>query len=198
MSKTSGKRGNVFVISAPSGAGKHTVLEGVFERDPDLAYSVSATTRPPRMNEIHGKDYFFMDRMDFCRRIEGGEFAEWAEVHGNLYGTLRSELTRKTTSGMDVILELDVQGMRNLKATMPDVVSIFIMPPSLDDLEERLRARGANSEDDIELRLRNARGEIAACVAFDYIVVNDELKEAVADVAAIIRAQRCRSTKPVE
>ena len=198
MSKTGGKRGNVFVISAPSGAGKHTVLEGVFERDPDLAYSVSATTRLPRMNETHGKDYFFMDRMDFCRRIEGGEFAEWAEVHGNLYGTLRNELTRKTTSGMDVILELDVQGMRNLKATMPDVVSIFIMPPSLEDLEERLRARGANSEDDIELRLRNARGEIAACVAFDYIVVNDDLNEAVADVAAIIRAQRCRSTKPVE
>ena len=198
MSKTSGKRGNVFVISAPSGAGKHTVIQGVFERDPGLAYSISATTRPPRMNEIHGKDYFFMERTDFCRRIEGGEFAEWAEVHGNLYGTLRSELTRKTTSGMDVILELDVQGMRNLKATMPDMVSIFIMPPSLEDLQDRLRVRGANSDDDIELRLRNARGEIAACVAFDYIVVNDELKEAVADVAAIIRAQRCRSTKPVE
>ena len=197
MSKTSGKRGNVFVISAPSGAGKHTVLKGVFAMDPGLAYSISATTRLPRATEVHGKDYFFLERPDFCQRIEGGEFAEWAEVHGNLYGTLRSELTRKTTSGMDVILELDVQGMRNLKATMPDVVSIFIMPPSIEDLETRLRARGANSEEDIELRLRNARGEIAACVAFDYIVVNDALDEAVADVAAIIRAQRCRSTKPV-
>lgn len=197
LSKQSSKRGSVFVVSAPSGAGKRTVLDRVFDCDSDIQYSISATTRAPRGDEVHGRDYYFLDRNDFCRRIEGGEFVEWAEVHGNLYGTLRHELVRRIATGQDVILELDVQGMRNLKAAMPEIVSVFIMPPSLESLEERMRARGANTEEDMALRMRNARAEIAACSAFDYIVVNEELASAVADVLAIIRAERCRTSRHV-
>jgi guanylate kinase len=182
--------GSVFVISAPSGAGKHTILRHVMERDPNLEYCISATTRPPRPGEIDGKDSYFMDRTEIMHRVEADEFVEWAQVHGRLYGTLRSELTRRLTSGKDVLLELDVQGMRNFTAARNDAVSVFVMAPSLDALEERLRARGANTEEDLALRLRNARAEIAAKDSFDYVIVNDNLEKAVADLQAIIRARR--------
>jgi len=185
--------GSVFIVSAPSGAGKHTILRQAMERDPNLEYSISATTRRPRPGEKNGKEYYFMDRTEFMRRVEADEFDEWAEVHGNLYGTLRTELMRRTASGKDVILELDVQGMRNFKAVRKDAVTIFIMPPSLAELERRLRLRGANDEEDLALRLCNARAEIAAKDAFDYVVVNDKIEDAVADFLAIIRARRCRS-----
>lgn len=187
--------GTVIVVSAPSGAGKHTILRKVMENEGDLEYSVSATTRPPRNNEINGKDYYFIDRVEFERRVCAGAFVEWAEVHGHLYGTLGSELSGKLASGRDILLELDVQGMRNLKALNPGVVTVFILPPSLAALEERLRLRGTNMEEDIALRLRNAHAEIAQCQAFDYIIVNDRLDEAVADLEAILRAQRLRATK---
>jgi guanylate kinase len=187
------RNGSIFVVSAPSGAGKHAILHHVMDRVPNLEYCISATTRPPRPGEIDGKDYYFMDRAEFMRRVETDEFVEWAQVHGRLYGTLRSELTRRLTSGRDVILELDVQGMRNFTTARNDAVTIFIMAPSLDVLEERLRVRGANSEDDLALRLHNARAEIAAKDSFDYVIVNDKLEEAVADLQAIIRARRCRT-----
>lgn len=183
------------MVSAPSGGGKRAVLARVMARDSGIEYSVSATTRPPRADEVDGRDYYFLSREEFCKRIEDGRFAEWAEVHENLYGTLREELDRKLDTGKDLVLELDVQGMRNVRALYADTVTVFIMPPSFEELERRLRGRGTNSEADIALRLRNAQDEIAACYAFDYIVLNDDLDKAVEDMEAIVRAQRCRTAK---
>lgn len=187
------KIGNLFVVAAPSGAGKHTILRKVLEKDPDIEYSISATTRAPREGEIDGTHYFFIDRTDFEQRVARGEFVEWAEVHGNLYGTLRTELAQRLDSGKDIVLELDVQGMRNLVALYPDAATVFIMAPSIEILAQRLRKRGANTDEDTAVRLKNARDEIAARHAFQYIIINDELDKAVADMEAIIRAQRCRS-----
>lgn len=189
------KHGTLFVISAPSGAGKNAVLNEVLARDSGVEVSVSATTRAPRPGEKDGEDYFFLSREDFLARRSAGEFAEWAEVHENLYGTLKKELTRRLASGKDVIMELDVQGMFNVKELYPGAVSVFIVPPSFEVLEERLRKRGTNTEDDILVRLRNAREEMAAQGAFDYVVVNGDLAEAVADMLAIVRAERCRNPK---
>jgi guanylate kinase len=183
----------VFVVSAPSGAGKHAVLHRVLSGDPNAVYSISATTRPPRAGEQDGRDYHFIDRAAFMRRREASEFVEWAEVHGHLYGTLHVELERRITSGKDVILQIDVQGMRNLKNLRPDAVAVFIMPPSLEVLEQRLRSRGTNDDRDIALRLENARREIDAANEFDYVIVNNKLDDAVADMQAIIRAERCRN-----
>ncbi|MCC6489836.1 MAG: guanylate kinase [Candidatus Hydrogenedentes bacterium] len=190
-----GRRGIVFVVSAPSGAGKRTVLERVFAQDTRLDLSISATTRPPRTGEVHGKDYYFLDREMFERRVEAGDFVEWAEVHGNLYGTLRDELDRLVASGKDTVLELDVQGMRNVKRIGLDAATIFIMAPSMAELERRLRARATDSAEVIDLRLANAREEIAARAEFDYVIVNDRVEEAAADLAAILRAERCRASR---
>ena len=187
--------GNLFVVAAPSGAGKHTILRKVLDKDPNLVYSISATSRPPREGEIDGVHYFFLDRTDFEQRIDQGEFVEWAEVHGNLYGTLKGELALRLESGKDIVLELDVQGMRNLTDIYPDAATVFIMTSSIEILAQRLRKRGANTEEDMAVRLKNARGEIAARHAFQYIIINDELDEAVADMEAIVRAQRCRSAR---
>lgn len=188
-------RGAIIVVSSPSGAGKHTILKQVMQRDGAIEYSVSATSRPPRRGESDGREYFFLERDEFERRVEAGAFAEWAEVHGNLYGTLCSELERVLASGKDVLLELDVQGMRSIKAAGFDIVSVFIMPPSVDELRNRLEKRGTDSEDVIELRLRNARAELAAQPEYEYTVVNDEVERAVADFEAIVRAQRCKTTR---
>jgi guanylate kinase len=186
--------GVLLVISAPSGAGKLTLLNKVREREVDrLVTTVSATTRAPREGEIDGRDYYFLDRADFEARRDAGAFVEWAEVHGNLYGTLQSELDRCLATGRDVILELDVQGMKNLKAQRDHLVTVFLMPPSIEELESRLRKRGSESEDVIQLRVRNAAGEMAQRHAFDYIVVNDNIERAASDLEAIIRAERCRA-----
>ncbi len=189
------RRGSLFVVSAPSGAGKRTVLEKVLGADPMLEYSVSATTRKPRPGEVEGKDYYFLSEDEFDRRVKNGAFAEWAEVHGNKYGTLLHDLEQRIASGKDVVLEVDVQGMRNLAHSGLDLVTIFIMPPSLEVLERRLRGRGTDAADDVAVRLRNAAEEMNARHAFDYIVINENVDEAVRDVEAIIRAQRCRSHK---
>ncbi len=182
--------GRVFVVSAPSGAGKHTVLKRVLARDPKLAYSVSATSRPPRAGEADGREYYFLDRGTFEKRIAAHEFAEWAEVHGNLYGTPRSELDRIIATGSDVLLELDVQGMRNLKALGLNTVSVFIMAPSVEELEQRLRSRGTDSPEVIALRLKNALEEMAARDEYDHVIVNVDIREAVAELEGIIRAAR--------
>ncbi|MDZ4860953.1 MAG: guanylate kinase [Candidatus Hydrogenedentes bacterium] len=185
--------GRVFVVSAPSGAGKHTVLKRVLSGDARLGYSISATTRPPRAGELNGRDYHFLDRETFEKRVSTGGFAEWAEVHGNLYGTLRSELDRAIESGKDVLLELDVQGMRNMRRLGLDMVSVFIMAPSLEELEQRLRSRGTDSDDVIALRLKNARDEIAAKDEYDHVIVNVDIREAVEELKGIIRAARERA-----
>ncbi|HIJ64868.1 MAG TPA: guanylate kinase [Candidatus Hydrogenedentes bacterium] len=186
---------SLFVVSAPSGAGKRTILDTVFERDDGLAYAVSATTRPPRTGEVDGQNYFFLSEEAFRCRVKAGDFLEWAAVHGNLYGTLREELSKRLASGKDVVLELDVQGMRSVKAAWPDTVSVFVMAPSFEELERRLERRGANDPADTAVRLANARTEMDVRHEFDYIIVNDDLAEAVSDMEAIVRAARCRAAK---
>jgi guanylate kinase len=189
------RNGVLVVMSAPSGAGKLTLLNKLRETERGLVSTVSATTRAPRAGEVPGKDYHFLDRADFEARVGAGDFVEWAEVHGNLYGTLAGELDRCLATGGDVILELDVQGMRNLRGQRDDVVTVFLMPPSVEELERRLRHRGTDDDQVIALRLANARHEMAARHEFDYIVVNDALERAAGDMAAILRAERCRSRR---
>lgn len=186
------RAGILFVVSAPSGAGKGAIIERVMARDDRMTVSVSATTRAPRPGEKEGVSYYFLSREEFLRRVSAGEFAEWAEVHEHLYGTLRSDLTRLRALGRDVFMEVDVQGMFNVKALCPEAVSVFVLPPSMKALEDRLRKRGMNSDEDIAVRLSNARDEIAASSRFDYVIVNDVLSEAVADMEAIVRAERRR------
>lgn len=186
--------GVLLVISAPSGAGKLTLLNEIRGRRTDqFVTTISATTRQPRTGEEHGVDYYFLDREAFETRRERGEFVEWAEVHGNFYGTLGGELDRCLATGKDVILELDVQGMRNLRDLRSDMVSVFLMPPSLEELERRLRSRGTDDDSVIALRLKNAETEMADRRTFDYVVVNDKIEAAASDLEAIIRAERCRT-----
>ncbi len=184
------RQGMIVVVSAPSGAGKRTVLHEVMRRDPHLAYSVSATTRPPRAGEINGRDYVFLSDEEFRRRVAAGEFVEWAEVHGRLYGTLRDELERCSSSGKDVVLELDVQGMRAVKTALDNVVTVFIVPPGFEELERRIRKRGGVSESEISLRLRNARDELAARDEYDYVIVNDRVEQAADELLEILERQR--------
>ena len=182
--------GAVFVVSGPSGSGKHTVLASLMERVPGLELSISTTTRAPREGEVPGQDYFFLQRDEFLARANEGDFVEWAEVHGNLYGTQRRELDRHLTSGNDVLLQVDVQGMRSLKQTDLEPVTIFLMPPSLEELEARLRKRATESEDIVARRLENARTEMAAQYEYDYIIVNDTVDAAVDRFQSIIEQHR--------
>jgi guanylate kinase len=186
----------VVVISGPSGAGKSSFVKALLGRYPrDLVYSVSATTRPRREHEVEGRDYFFLGREEFQRRVDAGEFVEHAEVHGELYGTLKSQTEAVLRSGRNVLLDIDVQGGRSVRRIYPDGVYIFVLPPSLADLEERLRARGTDSEERIKLRLENARREIAIAREYDYAVVNDDLEDATRKVLAIIEAETCRASR---
>jgi guanylate kinase len=189
------KAGQIFVVSGASGTGKHTVITRALQADPSLTHSISATTRAPRHGEQDGREYYFLNRAEFERRVAASEFAEWAEVHGNLYGTLRSELDRIVASGKDALLELDVQGMRNVKRIGIDAVTVFIMAPSFEVLEQRLRARGTDADDVIAVRLRNAREEVAAKDEFDHVIVNVDIQEAVDELTAIIKAVRERAAR---
>jgi len=188
-------RGLVLVLSAPSGAGKHAVIARVREFGEPLVETVSATTRAPRRGETDGVAYHFVDEATFRRLVAEGAFVEWAEVHGHLYGTLKSELDHRIESGRDVVLELDVQGMRALKRARDDVVSVFLMPPSIAELERRLRKRGLNDEADIAVRLRNAEKEIAARHESDYIIVNDDLDQAAREFIEVLRLERAARTR---
>jgi len=184
------KRGKILVLAAPSGAGKRTLVLALRDRGHALATPVSMTTRAPRDGERDGVDYHFVTREEFERRRTADEFVEWAEVHGNLYGTLRDELERGMNRGEIVLLELDVQGVRNLKQDSTDLVSVFIMPPSIEELERRLRARGANDPDDLAVRLINAKAEIAAQHEFDHVIVNDRVESAVDRLERIIQEMK--------
>lgn len=183
----------LFVLSAPSGGGKSTILKRVMADLPGLVFSVSHTTRQPRPGEKNGQDYHFVDRDSF-RKIQQQQppgFLEWAEVHGNLYGTSRKEVDNHLQIGNDVILDIDVQGaMQVMDAADP--VTIFISPPSLEELEARLRRRGTESEEDLGLRLENATKELGFKERYTYLVINDKLQEAVESLRAIIIAERCR------
>jgi len=182
----------VFIISAPSGSGKSTLVNELMRRSPGLRFSVSYTTRAPRGSEQNGHDYFFVTREDFESRIAQGEFLEWAEVFGNYYGTHISELGRAANEGVDLVLDIDVQGARQLKSKLPAAVAIFILAPSRQILEQRLRSRSQDSEPVIERRLREAAEEIRNYSQYDYVLVNREVEASVETLVAIVRATRSR------
>lgn len=176
----------LFVISGPSGAGKGTLVARVRNQRSNLGLTVSATTRSPREGEVDGVNYFFLSREEFKKRVEDGDFVEWAEVHGNFYGTLVSEVKSKLASGSSLILEIDVQGALNVKKRFPDAVLIFIKPPSLDVLKERLIGRGSESPESLALRLKDAAHEMELADRYDAIVVNDDLEQATSELAALL------------
>jgi guanylate kinase len=190
MSSATSREGLLIVLSAPSGAGKLTILTALRAQAQDIVTTVSATTRAPRSGEVEGKDYYFVTREEFERRRDADEFLEWAVVHGNMYGTFSSELDRCLASGSDVVLELDVQGMRNLRRLGRGAVSIFLMPPSLEALEQRLRGRAEDSGDEIAVRLENAVDEMEARDEFDHVVINDEIERAVSEMVEILHRAR--------
>ena len=177
----------LFVISGPSGAGKGTLLAELRKQRPDLGLTVSATTRSPRPGEVDGTSYYCLSDEEFRRRIAAGEFVEWAEVHGHLYGTLVSEVKRLLAKGHSLVLEIDVQGALNVRKVYPDAVLIFIEPPSLQALEERLRGRGTEDEASIELRLKNARHEMELADQYDARIVNDTVDRAAQELGSVMR-----------
>lgn len=187
----SGASGHLFILSAPSGVGKTTIVRAVLDLDPRVRFSVSCTTRAPRPGETHAVDYYFLSRDDFETGIRDGRFLEWANVFGNYYGTDRRMVESWLSEGLDVLLEIDVQGARKVLASDLVATTLFILPPSMEALEVRLRRRGTETEEVLQKRLEVAREEIREAPWYDYVIVNDVLKEAVADVAAIIRAARC-------
>jgi guanylate kinase len=182
----------VFIISAPSGSGKSTLVSHLMQRVPGLRFSVSYTTRPPRGAERHGHNYFYISREEFEERLTRNEFLEHAQVFGNYYGTHISELARADEEGNDLVLDIDVQGARQLKEKLPAGVSIFILPPSREILEKRLRARGEDAEPVIERRLRDAAEEIRNYSQYDYVLVNREVAASVEMLGYIVRATRSR------
>lgn len=179
-------KGRLFIVSAPSGAGKSTLCRRLLERRPALRYSISTTTRPPREGEVDGVDYHFTDPSTFRAGIHAGRWAEWAEVYGNYYGTSAAFIDRERAAGRDVLLDIDVQGAAQLRAKYPDAVTIFIMPPSLDVLQRRLAARGADAPEVIARRMASARQEMARRDDYRHVVVNDRLEDALAALEAII------------
>jgi guanylate kinase len=189
---SSSGRGLLFIVSAPSGAGKTTLVERLVERVPNLTLSRSYTSRPARAGEMDGVDYNFVTRRRFEEMIAGGEFLECADVFGNLYGTSSADTGRILESGNDVVLVIDVQGARKVRRGGIDATAIFVMPPSFGALEERLRGRSKDSEDAIQRRLQVARDEVAAFAEYDYLVVNDELTAAVDRLRGIVVAERAR------
>lgn len=186
------RKGIFISITAPSGTGKNTVLDLLLKRMPDLVRSISCTTRPPRPGEVDGVHYHFISRGEFEERIKAGMFYEWAEYGGHLYGTPISPLEEALRDGKDVIAALDVQGAMKVKGMMPDAVLIFLLPPSMEELERRLRGRGTESEEAIAVRLRRAREEIGMIYRFDYAVINDIAEVAASRIASIIEAERLR------
>ncbi len=188
----------VFIVSAPSGSGKSTLTRELIARVPGLRFSVSYTTRQPRGQERHGRDYFFATRPEFEARIHGGEFLEYAEVFGNYYGTHAAEFDRAMDEGVDLLLDIDVQGARQLKKRIPEAVSIFVLAPSRQVLEQRLRARSQDSEAVIERRLRDAAEEIRNYSQYDYLVVNREVEASVSTLVAIVKATRSRRDRMEE
>ncbi|OGR00677.1 MAG: guanylate kinase [Deltaproteobacteria bacterium RIFOXYD12_FULL_55_16] len=189
-------RGKLFVISAPSGAGKSTLLKRLLAELPNLAFSVSHTTRAPRPGESNGREYHFVDRPTFAGMRTDQAFLEWAEVHGNLYGTSRAAIEAQQAKGLDVFLDIDVQGARQLRDYgHPGAIFLFIAPPSWAELERRLRSRGTDPEETVQLRLNNARREMAEADRYDYLIINDQLDKAVEALRAVVIAERCKARR---
>lgn len=190
--------GNLIIVSAPSGAGKTTLVSEVLKRDDRIKSSVSFTSRKPRNGEQNGVHYNFVSSDEFRAMMGRGDFLEWAEVHGNFYGTSRRLVERLRSEGYDVILTIDVQGAEQARALFPDAVGVFILPPTYQTLLDRLDARGANGSEDLQTRLRNAIDELAQYQNFDYAIINDDLAKATDELAAIILAERCRRLRHSE
>ena len=181
------KHGHLFIISAPSGAGKTTLVKAVLQQFKDILYSISYTTRKPRAKERNGIDYHFISKQDFKKGIHKGRWAEWAEVYGNYYGTSVEFIEKGLSSGCDILLDIDVQGTLQILKHYPDSVTIFILPPSMNALRERLEMRGSDSQEVIEKRLLNARKEMTQKKMYRYIIVNDILSEAIKELSAIFK-----------
>jgi guanylate kinase len=183
-------RGHLFIISAPSGAGKTTLARALLDRHTDMLYSVSHTTRKPRALEQDGVDYHFISKQDFKTGVDEGRWAEWAEVYGNYYGTSGEFIDRNLSSGRDILLDIDVQGTIQILKKYPDSVTMFILPPSMDTLKKRLEMRGTDSRQVIERRLVNARKEMAQKDLYRHIIVNDNLLQAIEEIVAIVNKYR--------
>jgi guanylate kinase len=186
--------GRIFVVSGPSGSGKSTLIREVRQKVPDLGYSISHTSRPPRGKEKNGLEYHFVTKENFQKMIDHGDFVEWAEVYQDFYGTSVSSLKSQITLGLDVIMDIDAQGARNIKDHFKDAILIYVLPPSLETLEKRLRERGTDDEKAIRTRLKKAAKEIKNCVSYDYILFNDKLDQAVDEMKSILIAGRCRKS----
>jgi guanylate kinase len=184
------RSGIIFILVSPSGGGKTTICRKLLETDPKLRFSVSYTSRPPRINERGGVDYHFVDAETFKQKIERGDFLEWAIVHGDYYGTDRTKTVEETATGCDLLLDIDIQGADQIKKSVPDCVRIFIVPPSKEIMLERLRARGTDGPEALQRRLADAALEMTRWKEYDYVVLNDRLDEAVERVRAIITAER--------
>ncbi|MGF1550178.1 MAG: guanylate kinase [Sphingomonadaceae bacterium] len=189
------RRGLLFVLSSPSGAGKSTIARLLLAADKEIAMSVSATTRPRREGETDGKDYHFVEDTEFDARIEAGEFLEWANVFGRRYGTLRSEVLGAIETGRDVLLDIDWQGTQQLKQIDPDIVRVFLLPPSMAELERRLKRRGTDSEDVVAARMARAADEISHWAEYDYVLVNDDAGACLEKVTHILKAERLKRTR---
>jgi guanylate kinase len=185
-------RGILFVVSSPSGGGKGTLINRVLNTVPGVSYSVSYTTRAPRDGEVNGRDYFFVSPDKFEAMLAANEFLEWARVHRHLYGTARQQVWREMSEGRDIILELDVQGAASVRELVANSVSVFILPPSFEVLRQRLIARGTDSREELEVRLRNAPAELKHYTAFDYVIINDAAARAAAQLVSIVYAERAR------
>lgn len=184
--------GNLFVVSAPSGSGKSSLVNALMEVDHQVAPSVSHTTRAPRGQDKDGREYFFVDRATFDAMIEAGDFLEWAEVHGHRYGTSRQAIEARIASGGDVVLEIDWQGAMQIRRLFAHAVLIFVLPPSWDELQARLTRRGEDAVDTIALRMENARTEFKQVHHFDYVIINGSFERALFDLKTIVHAQRLR------
>ncbi|MGE4239095.1 guanylate kinase [Ramlibacter sp.] len=184
--------GNLFVVAAPSGAGKSSLVKALLELDSRVQPSVSHTTRPPRGQEKHGREYFFASAQEFDAMVAGDAFVEWAHVHNHRYGTSKKAIADRIAQGADVILEIDWQGALSIRRTFANAVLIFILPPSWEELRSRLQRRGEDSDEVIELRLENARTELAQAKEFDFVIINELFERALFDLKAVVHAQRLK------
>ena len=195
MREKCSKEGQIFVVTAPSGTGKTTIINMIRKDMRGVGYSISHTTRVPREGEVNGYHYYFVDRVEFEKMVEAHEFMEWAIVYDQLYGTSISSINRELSSGKDLLMDLDIQGAEETERRFPESLSIFILPPSMEILKERLKRRSTNDKIDIDLRMKKAVEEIQRCRDYDFIIVNDDLNEAAREIEAIIIAQRANKKR---
>jgi guanylate kinase len=198
MTRFARRRGIIFILSAPSGAGKTTLTNGLREHYPEIKLSVSCTTRARRNGEVNRRDYHFISEERFAVMRAGGEFAEWAKVHDHFYGTPREPLDRCLGAGQDVLLDIDVQGAKKIKRLYPDAVSVFLLPPSKSELERRLKLRGTEDATVIRRRLANAQDEIRRVIQYDYYIINSNVEDAIGTLQAIIAAERAKTCRVVD